>query len=76
MQAGGRRFNPDQLHQKREARERRLIEKLKREEEGSSIENKLTRASGGCLGVGRRGKTWQAAISHGEELNILGSVDF
>jgi hypothetical protein len=29
---------------------------------------KLLRAGGGCLGIGRRRRTWQAAISHGEPL--------
>ena len=32
---------------------------------------KLLRANGGCLGVKCRRKTWKAAISFGEELNIL-----
>ena len=27
---------------------------------------KRRRAHGGCLGAGGRGRTWQAAISHGE----------
>ena len=29
---------------------------------------KLLRADGGCLGTGRRGRTWNAAISFGELL--------
>jgi len=32
---------------------------------------KLLRADGGCLGVKRRRRTWQAAISFGERLNRL-----
>ena len=30
--------------------------------------DKLLRANGGCLGIGRRRRTWQAAISFGESL--------
>ena len=33
--------------------------------------NKIVRATGGCLGVKRRGRTWQAAISFGEPSNRL-----
>ena len=29
---------------------------------------KLLRADGGCLGIGRRRRTWKAAISFGEPL--------
>jgi hypothetical protein len=29
---------------------------------------KLLRADGGCLGIGRRGRTWKAAISFGKPL--------
>ena len=34
--------------------------------------DQATRARGGCLGTGRRGRTWQAAKSHGE---LQASVD-
>jgi hypothetical protein len=37
---------------------------------------KLLRACGGCLGSRRRRRTWVAAISHGEPLTRLRSVDF
>ncbi len=36
---------------------------------------KLLRACGGCLGSRRRRRTWVAAISHGEPLTRLRSVD-
>ena len=34
----------------------------------SGFMDKLLRANGGCLGIGRRRRTWQAAISLGERL--------
>jgi hypothetical protein len=37
---------------------------------------KLQRACGGCLGSRRRRRTWVAAISYGEPLTRLRSVDF
>jgi hypothetical protein len=37
---------------------------------------KLLRACGGCLGSRRRRRTWVAAISYGEPLTRLRSVDF
>jgi len=36
---------------------------------------KLLRACGGCLGSRRRRRTWVAAISYGEPLTRLRSVD-